>query len=115
MVFLLHALCTLLHTAAKLCATFLSAQSMNHDALQAKAELTPGKVETVAGWRYFCHVCGTHLWLWIPDKPDTTHVFASAVDTPLPQPDHFCHIFVKDRLPWVQHITIFAGFCNVKT
>ena len=70
--------------------------------MQAKVEPDPGQVTSAEGWRYFCKLCGSHLWTWAPSSPGEINPVASAIDTPLPEdlPERQ-YIFMKDKAPWV--------------
>lgn len=52
--------------------------------------------------RRFCSLCGSALWVWDPRWPDLIHPFASAVDTPLPEPPEAVHMMMRFRAPWVR-------------
>lgn len=52
--------------------------------------------------RTFCTRCGTALWGWHPEWPEIFHPFASAIDTPLPEPPERAHIMMEFKAPWVQ-------------
>ncbi len=51
--------------------------------------------------RHFCGACGSALWLWDPRWPDLVHPFASAIDTPLPEPPETTHIMLGSKASWV--------------
>jgi len=51
--------------------------------------------------RSFCRNCGSALWLHDPRWPDLLHPFASAIDTPLPDPPQTVHIMLGSRANWV--------------
>ena len=51
--------------------------------------------------RRFCKRCGTALWVWDPLWPELAHPFASAVDTPLPEPPERVHIMLASKPDWV--------------
>jgi hypothetical protein len=51
--------------------------------------------------RRFCKRCGTALWVWDPRWPELAHPFASAVDTPLPEPPERVHIMLASKPDWV--------------
>ena len=61
-----------------------------------------GSTETSSGERNFCSRCATALWLWDPSWPDLIHPFASAVDTPLPDPPERVHLMLADKPAWVK-------------
>jgi hypothetical protein len=54
------------------------------------------------GERNFCTRCGTALWLFDPEWPELVHPFASAVDTPLPQPPSRVHLMLDFKAEWVE-------------
>ena len=51
--------------------------------------------------RRFCKRCGTALWVWDPRWPELVHPFASAIDTPLPEPPERVHIMLGSKPDWV--------------
>ena len=52
--------------------------------------------------RRFCSACGSALWVWDPRWPELVHPFASAIDTPLPQPPAQIHIMLESRPAWAR-------------
>lgn len=50
--------------------------------------------------RHFCRHCGSCLWAWDPRWPGLIHPFASAIDTPLPQPPERVSIMLDSRANW---------------
>jgi hypothetical protein len=52
--------------------------------------------------RRFCSRCGSALWVWDPRWPDLVHPFASAIDTPLPEPPESEHIMLGSKANWVR-------------
>lgn len=50
--------------------------------------------------RHFCSICGSALWLYDPRWPDLVHPFASAIDTPLPEPPERVRIMLEFAAPW---------------
>jgi hypothetical protein len=52
--------------------------------------------------RRFCARCGSALWVWDPRWPDLVHPFASAIDTPLPEPPESLHMMLAFKAPWVR-------------
>ena len=52
--------------------------------------------------RRFCGNCGSALWVWDPRWPDLLHPFASAIDTPLPDPPEAVHIMLGSKANWVR-------------
>jgi len=54
------------------------------------------------GARRFCKKCGSALWVWDPSWPALVHPFASAIDTPLPEPPSSVHILLDSKPSWVR-------------
>jgi len=52
--------------------------------------------------RRFCARCGSALWVWDPRWPELVHPFASAIDTPLPEPPERVHIMLESKPAWVR-------------
>jgi len=52
--------------------------------------------------RNFCRFCGSFLWVYDPRWPDLVHPFASAVDTPLPQPPEHVRHMLNYAPPWCE-------------
>ena len=52
--------------------------------------------------RRFCSRCGSALWVWDPRWPDLVHPFASAIDTPLPEPPESEHMMLGSKANWVR-------------
>lgn len=52
--------------------------------------------------RRFCAKCGSALWVFDPRWPDLLHPFASAIDTPLPEPPDQVHIMLGSKPAWVR-------------
>ena len=52
--------------------------------------------------RRFCARCGSALWVSDPRWPDLVHPFASAIDTPLPEPPECEHIMLGSKANWVR-------------
>jgi hypothetical protein len=50
----------------------------------------------------FCSVCGSALYLTIDAAPDFVYPFASAVDTPLPEPPERVHVFTAEAPAWAR-------------
>ena len=50
--------------------------------------------------RNFCRFCGSCLWLYDPHWPDLVHPFASAIDTPLPNPPEHVRLMLDYAAPW---------------
>lgn len=61
----------------------------------------PGKLIKSSGKGYYCRCCGTALWQADPQWPQWIYPFASAIDTPLPQPPELVHIMLDFAAPWV--------------
>jgi hypothetical protein len=57
--------------------------------------------ERSSGERHYCRHCATFLWVSDPRWPELVHPFASAIDTPLPQPPETVHIMLKYKPAWV--------------
>ena len=51
--------------------------------------------------RHFCSLCGSALWIHGTDWPDFVYPFASAIDTPLPQPPESTHLMLAYKAAWV--------------
>jgi hypothetical protein len=52
--------------------------------------------------RRFCGRCGSALWVWDPGWPELVHPFASAIDTPLPEPAEAVHMMLGSKANWVR-------------
>ncbi|UCB55137.1 MAG: GFA family protein [Thiotrichales bacterium] len=52
--------------------------------------------------RYFCHDCGSPLWIADPRWPQWVYPYASAVHTPLPVPPEKVHIMLDFKADWVE-------------
>ena len=63
-------------------------------------ETIDGEQSTVE--RRFCARCGAALWVRDPDWPDLVHPFASAIDTPLPEPPAQVHMLLASKANWVR-------------
>ena len=50
--------------------------------------------------RSFCGLCGSSLFYMDSRWPEECWPLASAIDTPLPTPERFVHIFVGSKAPW---------------
>jgi len=50
----------------------------------------------------FCSRCGSALYLTIDAAPDFVYPFASAIDTPLPEPPERVHVFVAEAPGWAR-------------
>ncbi len=58
--------------------------------------------------RRFCGECGSPLWIWDPRWPELVHPFASAIDTPLPEPPERTHLMLGSKPDWV-HVAMGPG------
>ncbi len=61
----------------------------------------PHRKRRSVGERRFCKRCGSALWVWDPGWPELMHPFASAIDTPLPEPPERVHILLDSKPGWV--------------
>lgn len=52
--------------------------------------------------RRFCSKCGSALWVQDPRWSYLVHPFASAIDTPLPEPPEQVHIMLGSKPAWVR-------------
>ncbi|HEY8635695.1 MAG TPA: GFA family protein [Candidatus Limnocylindrales bacterium] len=68
--------------------------------LEVEAAIPPSRYESGITITSFCPRCGTALFLDSPLWPEWVYPFASAIDTPLPAPPHFVHIYASDRPQW---------------
>ena len=50
----------------------------------------------------FCSRCGSALYLTIDAAPDFVYPFASAIDTPLPDPPERVHVFTHEAPAWAR-------------
>jgi hypothetical protein len=50
----------------------------------------------------FCSRCGSMLWLTIDAASDFVYPFASAIDTPLPEPPERVHVFTLEAPAWAR-------------
>jgi hypothetical protein len=50
----------------------------------------------------FCSVCGSALYLTLDAAPDHVYPFASAIDTPLPEPPERVHVFTGEAPAWAR-------------
>jgi hypothetical protein len=60
------------------------------------------EVRTSPARRSFCRLCGTALWVYDPRWPELVHPFASAIDTPLPEPPERVRIMLEFAAPWCE-------------
>lgn len=65
---------------------------------RAKDDRAPDGVSSLQ--RHFCKNCGSGLWCYDPRWPDLIHPFASAIDTPLPEPPEYVHLMEAYKAPW---------------
>ena len=61
-----------------------------------------GEAEVSPGRRSFCSRCATALWVYDPRWPELVHPFASAVNTPLPQPPEIVRMMLAERPSWAE-------------
>lgn len=52
--------------------------------------------------RRFCKYCASALWVYDPRWPELLHPFASAIDTPLPEPPERTHLMLSSKQAWVE-------------
>ena len=50
----------------------------------------------------FCSVCGSARYLTIDAAPDYVYPFASAIDSPLPEPPERVHVFTAEAPAWAK-------------
>jgi hypothetical protein len=50
----------------------------------------------------FCSRCGSALYLTLDAAPDFVYPFASAIDTPLPEPPERVHVFTAEAPDWAR-------------
>ena len=50
----------------------------------------------------FCSRCGSALYLTLDAAPDFVYPFASAIDTPLPEPPERVHVFTAEAPGWAR-------------
>ena len=60
------------------------------------------EASTSPATRHFCSLCGSALWLYDPRWPELVHPFASAIDTPLPEPPEMVRIMLEFTAPWCE-------------
>ena len=65
---------------------------------QAQDDRSPDGISPLK--RHFCSKCGSSLWCWDNRWPDLVHPFASAIDTPLPDPPELVHLMTDSKAPW---------------
>jgi len=59
-------------------------------------------VEISPGQRNFCGRCGSALWVFDPRWSELVHPFASAIDTPLPEPPEKVRMMLNYAAPWCE-------------
>ena len=64
----------------------LAAKNIFRSTDRRKTIATSTKKTGCQSRRYFCSNCGSALWVHGTDYPDFVYPFASAIDTPLPEP-----------------------------
>ncbi|RUS16267.1 Mss4-like protein [Endogone sp. FLAS-F59071] len=64
---------------------------------------TPSSRSPSGNRRHFCGECGSHLWAWNPAWGHWCYPYASAIDTPLPEPkaEDVMHIMQNYKPNWV--------------
>jgi len=50
----------------------------------------------------FCSRCGSAMYLTLDAAPDFVYPFASAIDTPLPEPPERVHVFTTEAPAWTR-------------
>ncbi len=79
--------------------------------IEGGAEITIYRVRRGPGYsdqarspsrRHFCRHCGSALWASDPRWPELVHPFASAVDTPLPEPPAHVNLMLDHAVGWVE-------------
>jgi len=72
---------------------------------RAKVEAAAGKQAPDDGLstheRKFCTECGSALWAFDKRYSDWVYPYASAIDTPLPEPPERNHIMIDFKKPWI--------------
>lgn len=68
---------------------------------QAEIQQDDGHCERSTGQRHFCTRCGTALWLFSPEWPDSIHPFASAIDSDLAVAPSNVHLMLRYKPGWV--------------
>ena len=64
--------------------------------------------------RRFCSRCGAALWVSDPRWPDLVHPFASAIDTPLPEPPEQVHMMLSAKPAWVRDDSRAGEVCHAE-
>ncbi len=64
-----------------------------------RARINDERDPSPAQW-HFCGACGSALWVFNPLWPELVHPFASAVDTPLPNPPEKVRMMLNYAAPW---------------
>lgn len=84
----------------------LSVAGRDHISVYRAAYRDEDGSETLGeGHRSFCSRCGSALWVWDSRWPELLHPFASAIDTPLPDPPERTHLMLGSKANWVQPST----------
>ncbi|WP_454828409.1 GFA family protein [Pseudoxanthomonas wuyuanensis] len=52
--------------------------------------------------RHFCPACGSALWVYSPEDPETFYPFASAIDSELPKAPSLFHMLLSSKASWVE-------------
>jgi len=64
--------------------------------------------------RWFCASCGSHLFLTDERWPEGVWPYASAIDTPLPEPKRFVHVMTRFKPSWVPSWMLRHGTSHVR-
>jgi hypothetical protein len=83
-------------------ATSLEVEGREHIAIYHARLDDPNRPDESPAERHFCKHCASALWLWSPNWPELIHPFASAIDTPLPEPPERVHILLDSRANWCE-------------
>jgi len=62
----------------------------------------PARTERSEGYRHFCGLCGSPLWVHDRRWAKWVYPHASAIDTPLPVPPEIQHILLDSKSAWVE-------------
>jgi hypothetical protein len=68
--------------------------------LTLDGDIGPSRYESGITVTSFCPSCGTALFLDSPLWPEWIYPFASAIDTALPTPPHYVHIYAAEGVAW---------------
>lgn len=66
-----------------------------------RARIDDERDPSPAQW-HFCSGCGSALWVYNPLWPELVHPFASAVDTPLPEPPEKVRMMLNYATNWAE-------------